>query len=109
MSGLPTGFPNDFPPMPAEFMDAISSDPGAFANNLPAGTIVVVAEYVGVNGFSCHTFSQPIIITEPDSLAVFADVTDELCVDDNNGEIILPNGWNDVVGGIPFDVNFSPL
>ncbi len=84
-------------------------DTGAFANNLPAGDIVVVSEYVGPNGSYCNTSSQPVVISEPLPLTVSADVFDESCVDFNDGTIILPNGWSDVSGGNQFDVNFSPF
>jgi hypothetical protein len=32
-----TQFPNDYPPMPAEFMDAVAADPGAFADAMGGG------------------------------------------------------------------------
>ena len=32
-----TMFPNDFPPMPQEFMDAVMADPGAFASAMGEG------------------------------------------------------------------------
>ena len=76
-------------------------DTGVSTQSLSDGNVTVAAYY---GNWLCETVSLPVTLQDPPQISIdpAVTITPESCVNANDGSIVFPNLYNDIIGGVPF-------
>ena len=76
-------------------------DTGVSTQSLSDGNVTVAAYY---GNWLCETVSLPVTLQDPPQIVIdpAVTITPESCVNANDGSIVFPNLYNDIIGGVPF-------